>query len=117
MCRKLSYYKLTNQEVSLFFYPILERTKPRSETYLIHSFRVIGQRQKHSVVVLVLSLSFEGGYSLHGVTKVEGIQPRMTGIFTYDEQPVRVLSDEVNIQIYGPRVEKILSERRLSQGT
>jgi hypothetical protein len=26
-----------------------------------------------------------------------------------------VLSDEVNIQIYGPRVEKILSERRLSQ--
>jgi hypothetical protein len=60
---------------------------------------------------------FRGGYSLHGVTKVEGIQPRVTGIFTYDEQPGRVLSDEVNIQIYGPRVEKILSERRLSQGT
>jgi hypothetical protein len=61
---------------------------------------------------------FRGRYSLNGVTKVEVIQLRVTGIFTYDEQPGRVLSDEVNIQIYGrPRVEKILSERRLSQGT
>lgn len=58
---------------------------------------------------------FRGGYSLHGVTKVEGSIPRVTAIFTYDEQPGRVLSDEVNIQIYGPRVEKILSERKLTQ--
>ncbi len=58
---------------------------------------------------------FRGRYSLNGVTKVEVIQLRVTGIFTYDKQLGRVLSDEVNIQIYGPRVEKILSERRLSQ--
>lgn len=58
---------------------------------------------------------FRGGYSLHGVTKVEGSIPRVTAIFTYDEQPDRVLSDEVNVQIYGPRVQKILSERKLAQ--
>jgi len=58
---------------------------------------------------------FRGGYSLHGVTKVEGSIPRVTAIFTYDEQPGRVLSNEVNIQIYGPRVEKILSQRNLAK--
>jgi hypothetical protein len=58
---------------------------------------------------------FRGGYSLHGVTKVQGDIPRVTAIFTYDEQPNRVLSDEVNIQIYGPRVKKILAERKLAQ--
>lgn len=57
---------------------------------------------------------FRGGYSLHGVTKVEGKQPRVTAILTYDEEPNRILSDEVNIRIYGDRVEKILAERKKS---
>ena len=57
---------------------------------------------------------FRGEYSLHGVTKIEGNQPRITAIFTYDEQPDRSASDDINIRIYGPRVEKILAERRLS---
>lgn len=60
---------------------------------------------------------FRGGYSLHGVTKVGGSRPRVSAILTYDEQPDRTLSDDVNIRIYGPRVEKILSERKLSQAT
>ena len=55
---------------------------------------------------------FRGGYSLHGVTEVEGAKPRMTAIMTYDEQPGAVISDEVNIRIYGPRVEKILAARQ-----
>ena len=54
---------------------------------------------------------FRGGYSLHGVTKVEGTIPRITAIMTYSEEPNTVLSDDVNIRIYGKRVEKILSER------
>lgn len=56
---------------------------------------------------------FRGGYSLHGVTKVEGSRPRVSAVLTYDDQPDRVLSDDVNIRIYGPRVEKILTERKL----
>ena len=55
---------------------------------------------------------FRGGYSLHGVTKVEGAQPRISAILTYDEQPDRVISDDINIRIYGKRVEKILANRR-----
>ncbi len=55
---------------------------------------------------------FRGEYSLHGVTEVEGRRPRITAIFTYDEQPGRVASDEINIRIYGKRVERILAERR-----
>jgi hypothetical protein len=54
---------------------------------------------------------FRGGYSLHGVTKVEGSRPRVTAIMTYSEQPNEVLSDEVNIRIYGKRAEKIIAER------
>ena len=54
---------------------------------------------------------FRGGYSLHGVTKVEGERPRITAIMTYSEEPDTVLSDEVNIRIYGERVEKILAGR------
>lgn len=54
---------------------------------------------------------FRGGYSLHGVTKVEGAQPRISAIFTYDEQPDRVISDDINIRIYGERVRKILAAR------
>ncbi|WP_120502270.1 hypothetical protein [Roseovarius sp. EL26] len=54
---------------------------------------------------------FRGGYSLHGVTEVQGNRPRVTAILTYDEQPGRVLSDDVNIRIYGDRVKKILADR------
>ncbi len=55
---------------------------------------------------------FRGGYSLHGVTKVEGDTPRITAIMTYSEEPGTVLSDDVNIRIYGERVEKILAQRK-----
>lgn len=55
---------------------------------------------------------FRGGYSLHGVTKVLGSRPRISAIFTYDEEPDRVIGDEINIRIYGERVEKILAARR-----
>ncbi len=54
---------------------------------------------------------FRGGYSLHGVTEVEGQRPRVTAIMTYDEQPDRTISDDINIRIYGPRVEEILATR------
>lgn len=54
---------------------------------------------------------FRGGYSLHGVTKVEGNHPRISAILTYDEQPDRVISDDINIRIYGKRVENILANR------
>ena len=49
---------------------------------------------------------FRGGYSLHGVTQVEGVRPRVTAIMTYDEQPGTVISDDINVRIYGSRVEK-----------
>lgn len=55
---------------------------------------------------------FRGGYSLHGVTKVEGSQPRISAILTYDEQPDRVIADDINIRIYGKRAEQILAARR-----
>lgn len=55
---------------------------------------------------------FRGGYSLHGVTKVEGVNPRISAIMTYDEQPNRVIDDEINIRIYGKRVESILANRK-----
>ncbi len=55
---------------------------------------------------------FRGEYSLHGVSKIEGTTPRITAIFTYDEQPNRVAEDRINIQIYGSRVEKILKQRQ-----
>ena len=54
---------------------------------------------------------FRGGYSLHGVTKVEGNRPRVTAILTYDEEPEKIISDDINIRIYGDRVEKILAQR------
>lgn len=55
---------------------------------------------------------FRGEYSLHGVTRIDGQQPRITAIFTYDEQPDRIASDEINIRIYGQRAARILEERR-----
>ncbi|CUH43377.1 HalD/BesD family halogenase [Ruegeria atlantica] len=57
---------------------------------------------------------FRGGYSLHGVTEVEGSTPRVTAIMTYDEQEGRVISDDINIRIYGDRVKNILAERAAS---
>ena len=55
---------------------------------------------------------FRGGYSLHGVTKVEGQRPRISAVMTYSEEPNTVLSDDVNIRIYGPRVAAILQARK-----
>lgn len=55
---------------------------------------------------------FRGEYSLHGVTQIDGTQPRITAIFTYDEQPDRSASDEINIRIYGERAARILYERQ-----
>ncbi len=60
---------------------------------------------------------FRGGYSLHGVTEVEGAIPRTTAIMTYSEDPGTVLSDEVNIRIYGQRVKNILAARAGSSKT
>ncbi len=58
---------------------------------------------------------FRGGYSLHGVTKVEGKRPRITAIMTYDEQEGRVISDDINVRIYGKRVARILAARAENQ--
>ncbi len=55
---------------------------------------------------------FRGEYSLHGVSEVKGSLPRVTAIFTYDEEPGRVSTDDINIRIYGPRAARILAERR-----
>ncbi|RKF16224.1 hypothetical protein D6850_01250 [Roseovarius spongiae] len=55
---------------------------------------------------------FRGGYSLHGVTRVEGGRSRISAILTYDEQPGRLIEDEINIRIYGKRVENILASRK-----
>ena len=59
---------------------------------------------------------FRGGYSLHGVTEVEGALPRISAIMTYDEEPGLVIEDAINIRIYGKRVENILAERQRSKG-
>jgi hypothetical protein len=56
---------------------------------------------------------FRGGYSLHGVTEVVGDDPRITAIMTYDEMEGRVIADDINVRIYGRRVEKILADRAL----
>lgn len=54
---------------------------------------------------------FRGGYSLHGVTRVGGNRPRISAVLTYDEQPGRRIDDEINVRIYGKRVEDILAGR------
>ncbi len=59
---------------------------------------------------------FRGGHSLHGVTPVRGSRRRITAIMTYDPDPDRVSNDRTNCAIYGPRVERILNERRLREG-
>lgn len=55
---------------------------------------------------------FRGGYSLHGVSRVEGTRPRVTAILTYEEEPGCVANDDINMRIYGSRVERILAARR-----
>lgn len=60
---------------------------------------------------------FRGGYSLHGVTKVEGSKPRVSAILTYSEASGTTLSDDVNIRIYGPRVQRILAARQSALGS
>ncbi|MDG2340514.1 MAG: hypothetical protein P8L32_04865 [Paracoccaceae bacterium] len=57
---------------------------------------------------------FRGGYSLHGVTKVEGTHPRISAIMTYDEQKNRVIDDAINVRIYGQRVRDILAQRGIT---
>jgi len=60
---------------------------------------------------------FRGGYSLHGVTRVGGNRPRISAILTYDEQPGRVIDDDINVRIYGKRVENILAARNAKTTT
>jgi hypothetical protein len=55
---------------------------------------------------------FRGGYSLHGVTQVKGERPRITAIMTYSEQENEVIADDINVRIYGKRVERILAARK-----
>lgn len=55
---------------------------------------------------------FRGGNSLHGVTTVDGMRPRMTAIFTYSERPDETYPDEMNIRIYGERAAEILKAGR-----
>lgn len=58
---------------------------------------------------------FRGEFALHAVSQVQGSRPRVSAILTYDELPQRVAPDSANIQIYGPRVERILKQRRASR--
>ena len=59
---------------------------------------------------------FRGGHSLHRVMPVRGTRKRITAIMTYDPDPDRISNDRTNCAIYGPRVERILNERRLREG-
>ena len=52
---------------------------------------------------------------MHGVTEVFGSHPRITAIMTYDEQEGRVISDEINVRIYGKRVKNILEKRKAAK--
>lgn len=70
------------------------------------------ERLERSAGTLTL---FRGGHSLHGVTPVRGSRQRITSIMTYDPDPDRVSNDRTNCAIYGPRVERILNERRLQE--
>ena len=71
------------------------------------------ERLERSAGTLTL---FRGGHSLHGVTPVRGSRQRITAIMTYDPDAGRVSNDRTNCAIYGPRVERILNERRLREG-
>ena len=58
---------------------------------------------------------FRGLFSMHGVAPVRGKRDRITAILTYDERPDCVDTDETNIGIYGPRVERLLARRRAAE--
>ncbi len=55
---------------------------------------------------------FRGGYSLHGVTEIEGSHPRISAILTYAEEPGVVIDDDINVRIYGPRAKQIIDARK-----
>jgi hypothetical protein len=55
---------------------------------------------------------FRGGYSLHRVAPVRGKVQRLQCIATYEKKPGQKASDESSIAIYGPRVAKIIAERK-----
>ena len=55
---------------------------------------------------------FRGGHSLHGVTPVRGERERITAILSYDPKPDRAAPERSNCLLYGPRVERILAQRR-----
>jgi len=55
---------------------------------------------------------FRGGYSLHGVTPVRGELKRISAVLSYDPKPDRTAPDVSNCRLYGPRVERILAQRR-----
>lgn len=57
---------------------------------------------------------FRGGYSLHRVAPVRGNTQRLQCIATYEKKPGQKASDESSIAIYGPRVAKIIAERKAS---
>ena len=57
---------------------------------------------------------FRGGHTLHGVTPVCGEQKRITAVLSYDPRPDRHAEDTSNVRLYGPRVETILAERRVT---
>lgn len=58
---------------------------------------------------------FRGGYSLHGVTPVQGERKRISAILSYDPRPDRIASDQANIRLYGPRVAAKLAERQAQE--
>lgn len=49
-----------------------------------------------------------GNHSVHRVTPVEGVTPRLTAVLAYDRVPDKYEGDAINIQMYGERIrEKI----------
>ena len=45
-----------------------------------------------------------GHHSVHRVTPVEGVTPRLTAVLAYDRVPEKREGDAINIQIYGERI-------------
>lgn len=79
----------------------------RVERFLVGDMTVAKTFARNAGTLTML----RGEFSLHGVTRIEGDNPRISAIFTYNEIPGRVASDDINITIYGPRIERILSRR------
>lgn len=81
------------------------RTATSEKRELVDAF-LAGDRS-HAITLGLAAGSlnlFRGGYSVHGVTEVKGSLPRMSAVLTYDEQPGRKASVEINARIYGDRV-------------